>query len=315
MARDKFAANLAKGTHRGHRAIHPDAVDLVERKFWELRPFINRFDDVRIYATSAVRFVRRSAAGKKMLERWEQATGHKIRILTGKQEARYIGQAVMDEFPDKLKLSNHSVSVGDKLGSNIFAAIGGGSLQTGRFENGVVKEPISIPYGIHILLEDGHHNFDAAAKLLHDKIKPIDYGRVDTLYADCGNWRDIGHIVRVQGKRKTDPTKAREAITLSYKDAKKELRRIIEMKHRAFERLTIKLPADVREYEEIVCGARSLLVFMEHFKPQQVVLCNAVMRQAVARDSNYHRVSSSRRPATPPPVRLVRPASPRHASA
>ena len=91
-----------------------------------------------IVATSAVR----DAVNRKdFIQRIENATGHRLRVLTGEEEAAYIGRAITTDPA----LSAYSAFT--------LCDLGGGSLEFIRLENGALTEKVSLQLGAVRLLE------------------------------------------------------------------------------------------------------------------------------------------------------------------
>ncbi len=91
-----------------------------------------------IVATSAVR----DAVNRKdFIQRIEDATGHRLRVLTGEEEAAYIGRAITT---DPALAEYRAFTLCD---------LGGGSLEFIRLEDGNLTEKVSLQLGAVRLLE------------------------------------------------------------------------------------------------------------------------------------------------------------------
>lgn len=91
-----------------------------------------------IVATSAVRD---AVNRKEFVQRIEDATGHRLRVLSGEEEAAYIGRAITT---DPALTAYPAFTLCD---------LGGGSMEFIRLENGAITEKVSLQLGAVRLLE------------------------------------------------------------------------------------------------------------------------------------------------------------------
>jgi exopolyphosphatase/guanosine-5'-triphosphate,3'-diphosphate pyrophosphatase len=130
-------------------------------------------------ATAAAREAKN---GKEFVANAENALGHKIRVLTGKEEARFAAMGVISSIPEACGV------VGD---------LGGGSLELVDVCNGDIKTGVTLPLGPFRLM-DAIAGSDKSArqiveKALHDSglLKAMK-GR--PFYAVGGAWRNLAKL-------------------------------------------------------------------------------------------------------------------------
>lgn len=133
-----------------------------------------RPSSVSVVATAAVREAR---DGPDFVERIWRATGLKVRILSGEEEARLAAQGVLAGAPDAKGL------VGD---------LGGSSLELTPIADGRPDRGVSLPLGPFALREA--EGFDAARTRarVHRILDQLNGGfKAQTLYAVGGGWRNL----------------------------------------------------------------------------------------------------------------------------
>jgi exopolyphosphatase/pppGpp-phosphohydrolase len=271
----KETAKLAQGTRKGKRALVEDNITVAEIELQTMRPILDLFPDVRIVATSALRLVKNSQNGRQIIERLEAAVGgRKIVIISGPEEARYMGKAIISEFQKTFSKTSNDTPEPKRM----FIGIGGGSIQTGVIENSQIKSVASIPYGIRTLIEESGGHIGKAEKILQKALKHTPHPELDELYATGGNWRDLKKIICARSGHSAE---SQSSLTLSFQDAQRELTAIAQGD---FDSAHI----DHREAQEIQYGAMELLTALIYYKAHKLIICDCTMRQAIAEDPDFH---------------------------
>lgn len=292
IIKGRINARLAKGTTPENPFPLPKNVKIAKRGLEEARPIIKLFQDVRIVGTSALREIQFTEEGKKIIAQLEKASGgRKIHILSGEEEAFYMGRAIITEFSRKLKIKSRENSCGEKKikkkqARRAFIGIGGGSIQTGVIIDGEVSDLCSIPYGVQTLISESHNNIETCKTLLQDQLPSIPHEIVKELYITGGNWREIAKIITAKSASTGESKKSPKNLILDFEKAHSELTKIISD--------DFSLPPDAdRTKEEIQFGAIALLTAMEKYKATKIIFCNSTMRHGIAEDPELHTRFSS----------------------
>tara|TARA_B100000989_G_scaffold223442_1_gene170951 strand:+ start:447 stop:1400 length:954 start_codon:yes stop_codon:yes gene_type:complete len=133
-------------------SLNEDAIAAGTATIVELHSLAQNYqpDHTKIVATSAVRG---ATNGDDFVQSVAEATGLQIRILSGTEEANYIGQGISCD-PDIGGMTNF-----------IQTDIGGGSLELIRFEAGQIQQAISLQLGAVRLTERFIKDADAPLTL------------------------------------------------------------------------------------------------------------------------------------------------------
>ena len=148
---------IGKGISHSFPYLENEAIEKVSKVIISLLQIKNRYqiDPIRIVATSAVR----EATNQNCLfETIKDETGIELEILSGENEAYYIGQAI--QLDPNLQ----------KVGTLNSIDLGGGSLEWIYLKNNCLEKAISLPLGAVRITE----------QFIKDPIQPISK---DSLYA------------------------------------------------------------------------------------------------------------------------------------
>jgi exopolyphosphatase/guanosine-5'-triphosphate,3'-diphosphate pyrophosphatase len=129
-----------------------------------------------VAATAAVRD---AEDGRDFCDRVAAATGLKIRVLSGEEEARYAALGVLAGIP------HADGVVGD---------LGGSSLELVRLANGKVGRGTTLPLGPFALADAGDFDAERLRGTISDRLKPAGDYKADTLYAVGGAWRTLAQV-------------------------------------------------------------------------------------------------------------------------
>jgi exopolyphosphatase/guanosine-5'-triphosphate,3'-diphosphate pyrophosphatase len=130
-------------------------------------------------ATAAVRD---ADNGKKFVNEVQKLTGHRLRVVTGKDEARYSALGVMAGINDV---------------DGVAADLGGGSLELLGVKNGSIGTGVSLPLGTLRLMDAHADSRSAASKEIDARLDSLDWlksfkGR--NFYAVGGTWRALARL-------------------------------------------------------------------------------------------------------------------------
>ena len=129
-----------------------------------------------VAATAAVR---EAQDGQDFCDRVAAATGLKIRVLSGEQEARYAALGVLAGIPDA---------------DGVVGDLGGSSLELVRLADGQVGRGVTLPLGPFALADAGAFDPDRLRETIADRLKAAGDYKADTLYAVGGGWRTLAQV-------------------------------------------------------------------------------------------------------------------------
>lgn len=152
------------------------------KRFWVLLAKL-KVQHVEMVATAAVRD---AEDGPEFKAEVEAATGHPVRLLSGREEAKYAALGVLSGTPEA---------------DGIVGDLGGGSLELVDVKNGSMGEGATLPLGPLRLLGDNSRSLTevlAGVDKTLDSVAWIGQGKRRTLYAVGGVWRNLARIHMAQ---------------------------------------------------------------------------------------------------------------------
>jgi exopolyphosphatase/guanosine-5'-triphosphate,3'-diphosphate pyrophosphatase len=129
-----------------------------------------------VAATAAVRDAQ---DGKDFCDRVAGATGLKIRVLSGEEEARYAALGVLAGIP----------GAGGVVGD-----LGGSSLELVRLSCGQVGRGVTLPLGPFALADSGEFDADRLREIIARRLEGAGDYTTGTLYAVGGAWRSLAQV-------------------------------------------------------------------------------------------------------------------------
>lgn len=135
--------------------------------------------DMAAFATAAVRDASNSA---EFVAEAEAVLGHKIRVLSGEEEAIYSADGVMLGIPSA---------------DGVVADLGGGSLELAEVRDNTVQNWASLPLGVLALEEAADGALDVMRHLVDTALAQLDWltaGQDKTLYIVGGTWRALAKL-------------------------------------------------------------------------------------------------------------------------
>ena len=131
------------------------------------------------FATAAMR---EAENREDFLAEAEAVLGHPIRVLSGREEALYCADGVMNAIPNA---------------DGIVADLGGGSLELACVAEGKTRHWATLPIGLLALHEKSGRDRATADKLVADALESVDWlaeGRKRPLYITGGTWRNLAYV-------------------------------------------------------------------------------------------------------------------------
>jgi exopolyphosphatase / guanosine-5'-triphosphate,3'-diphosphate pyrophosphatase len=139
--------------------------------------------DVFALATAAAR---EASNGKEFISLAQKALGHNVRVLTGKEEAKYAALGVLSGTPEA---------------DGIAGDLGGGSLELIDIRDGQLHDGITLPIGPLRLIDLSGGNMGRARTIVDEYLSKAPVLKLlnnRTFYAVGGTWRNLARIHMAQ---------------------------------------------------------------------------------------------------------------------
>jgi exopolyphosphatase / guanosine-5'-triphosphate,3'-diphosphate pyrophosphatase len=177
---EKMLAGLGRGIASTGK-LDPEAVQRAVDEFGRFRALSEQAGSEQLYviATAAAR---EAENGMDFIHRAEQILGTEIRVLSGREEARYSALGVISGF--------HPAD-------GIAGDLGGGSLELIDVNGTSISEGITLPLGGLRLQDQSKGSLLAAQKFVRDQLaraKLLSGGQGRTFYAVGGTWRNLARL-------------------------------------------------------------------------------------------------------------------------
>lgn len=177
---EKMLAGLGRGIVTTGK-LDPDAVKRAVEEFRRFRALSEQAGAEQLYviATAAAR---EAQNGMDFIQRAEEILGTEIRVLSGREEARYSALGVISGF--------HPAN-------GIAGDLGGGSLELVDISGETIGDGITLPLG-GLRLQDMSKNSPATAARIArkelDRAKLLQDGQGRPFYAVGGTWRNLARL-------------------------------------------------------------------------------------------------------------------------
>lgn len=135
-------------------------------------------------ATAAAR---EASNGPQFIAKAEKALGYDIKILTGKEEARFAALGVIAGIPGA---------------DGVAGDLGGGSLELIDIKDGKLRDGITLPLGPLRLMDLSGGSIEKAREIIDETFAKTDILKVldgRTFYAVGGTWRNLAKLHMAQG--------------------------------------------------------------------------------------------------------------------
>lgn len=213
--------------------------------------------------TAAMRMVAPTRAGKKFHRRAERALGRRIKIISGRKEARLTAVGVMSMLPKA---------------SGICGDLGGGSLELAAIRRGRVGHTVTLALGSLTLMHESAFDPLQAEEIMHARLNRVGWlgkARARTFYPIGGSWRAVGRIMR---KMHHDPPRRIQGFTIRAKLAQKYARLIERKKPKAFR----KMPRKIRQRADVIPYAAAVLAeLIARIKPKRITFSAHGVREGL----------------------------------
>ncbi len=213
--------------------------------------------------TAAMRMVAHTPAGKKFHRKAEQAFGYKIKIISGRMEARLTAIGVMSSLPKA---------------SGICGDLGGGSLELASISHGHIGHTVTLPLGSLTLAHESGRDPREAEKLIHTRlghVKWLGKTKANVFYPIGGSWRAVGRIMRAMHHERP---KRIHGFTINASLALKYARKIEHMKPTAFRTMQHK----IRQRADVIPYAAAVLAeLITRIKPARITFSAHGVREGL----------------------------------
>ncbi|MEJ1995644.1 MAG: Ppx/GppA family phosphatase [Limibacillus sp.] len=177
---EKVLCGLARGMDEGGK-LNAEGVEMALANLYRFVRLCEAtgVDDIEMLATAAVRD---AANGEAFVKQVEKRTGHKIRVLSGDEEARFAAYGVVAAMPKA---------------DGVVGDLGGGSLELISLNQGRLGASVTLPLGLLRLSSDTISAREDALKKIDDALADVDWlgsqpGR--NFYAVGGAWRSLAKV-------------------------------------------------------------------------------------------------------------------------
>jgi exopolyphosphatase/guanosine-5'-triphosphate,3'-diphosphate pyrophosphatase len=177
---EKMLAGLGRGIVSTGK-LDPEAVKRAIEEFGRFRALSEQAGSEQLYviATAAAR---EAENGPDFIRRAEEILGTEIRVLTGREEARYSALGIISGF--------HQAN-------GIAGDLGGGSLELIDVDGTTIGDGITLPLGGLRLQDQSKGSLAAAQKFTREQLaraKLLSGGEGRTFYAVGGTWRNLARL-------------------------------------------------------------------------------------------------------------------------
>ncbi len=177
---EKMLAGIGRGVVTTGK-LDPDGVNRAVDEFRRFRALTEQAgsESLHVIATAAARDAEN---GPDFIERAEDILGTEIRILTGREEARYAAFGVISGFHDA---------------DGITGDLGGGSLELTDVTKGEIADGITLPLGSLSLQEMAKNSTSSAGKLARKELARAPWlkaGEGRAFYCVGGTWRNLARL-------------------------------------------------------------------------------------------------------------------------
>lgn len=183
-----FNEKILCGLGRGVATKGKLAEDGVTRALAALRRFralAQQIGAKHVYAV-ATAATREASNGAQFVTRAEKALGASIKVLSGKEEARFAALGVIAGIPDA---------------DGVVGDLGGGSLELIDIKDGKLREGVTLPLGPLRLMDMSGDSIDKARRVVDDALSRtgiLDRLKGRTFYAVGGTWRNLAKLHMAQ---------------------------------------------------------------------------------------------------------------------
>ncbi|MDE2447099.1 MAG: exopolyphosphatase, partial [Alphaproteobacteria bacterium] len=181
---EKILCGLGKGVALTGK-LNESAIVRALQELRRFRTLVRQIGVKEVYAV-ATAAAREAENGEEFIAQAEKALGVDIKVLTGKEEARYAALGVVAGIPEA---------------DGIAGDLGGGSLELINLQGGKLHDGITLPIGPLRLIDLAEGSITRASEIVDEYLQKADIlkqlaGR--SFYAVGGTWRNLARIHMAQ---------------------------------------------------------------------------------------------------------------------
>ena len=181
---EKILCGLGRGVATDGR-LAEDGMRRAIAALKRFRALVRQIGAKQVYAV-ATAAAREASNGAQFIEKAEKALGFDIKVLTGKEEARYAALGVIAGIPGA---------------DGVAGDLGGGSLELIDIKDGKLREGITLPIGPLRLMDLSGGSIDKAREIIDETFAKTGILRLlngRTFYAVGGTWRNLAKLHMAQ---------------------------------------------------------------------------------------------------------------------
>jgi exopolyphosphatase/guanosine-5'-triphosphate,3'-diphosphate pyrophosphatase len=181
---EKIACGLGRGLAISGR-LGDEAIERTLRALSRFQLLCEQMGTHKIHAV-ATAASREAVNGPEFIERAEEALGHRIEILSGKQEATYAAMGVLSGIPDA---------------DGVVGDLGGGSLELIEVKDGRITDGLTVPLGALRLMDTSGNSIARARKFIDETLaglEILDRLKGRSFYSVGGTWRNLARLHMAQ---------------------------------------------------------------------------------------------------------------------
>ena len=181
---EKILCGLGRGVATKGK-LAEEGIDRAIAALKRFRALARQIGAKHVYAV-ATAAAREASNGPQFIARAEKALGCDIKVLTGKEEARYAALGVIAGIPGA---------------DGVAGDLGGGSLELIDIKDGKLRDGITLPLGPLRLMDLSGGSIDRAREIIDETLAKTDILKLlkgRTFYAVGGTWRNLAKLHMAQ---------------------------------------------------------------------------------------------------------------------
>ena len=263
----KAVCGLARGLHHAQPRLNRKGMVLSLKELRKFRRILRKRKMTKVLAigTAAMRAVARTKKGRAFHQRAERALGHRIKIISGRKEAKLTALGMIPALPRT---------------TGICGDLGGGSLELASISRGRVGHTVTLALGSLTLITESGGNPIKAEALMQARLNRVGWlgkAKGQTFFPIGGSWRAVARVMmRMQG-RKIRPV---HGYAINAVRAKKYAELIARKKPRVFRKMHKK----IRHRANVIpFAAAALAELIARMRPARIVFSAHGVREGVVR--------------------------------
>lgn len=261
----KATCRLASGMDYDHPRLNPVGMRRTLKAMQVFRATLaqEKITEVIAIGTAALRAVQGTRQGQNFHHRLQEALGHKISIISGREEARLTAYGLMGYLPKAI---------------GICGDLGGGSLELASVKKGRIGHTTTLALGTLTLLNETGGDAAQTEAVVRNRIRKITWlkkAKNQTFYAIGGSWRGVGRVIMQKTGKNKGPV---HGFKVRANVARVAAALIAEQKPSAFHLMHKKIS---RRADIIPVAAATLVELIDRIQPKQVIFSGHGVREGI----------------------------------